>query len=174
MGKNDRGDGCAPVGSPRLQAGERGEGMPNAERVLHEKQVEGRGGIHTIRPDATVLDAAEVMNRERIGSVVVVDANGQLAGIFTERDILTRVIADERRPQEIRVGDVMTTPVACCEPRTPLEELRTLMRQKRVRHVPVVDQGRVVGMISIGDLNAAEAQVMIETISYLERYMYQP
>ncbi|MEC9372301.1 MAG: CBS domain-containing protein [Planctomycetota bacterium] len=125
-----------------------------------------------MKPDASVLEAARVMNEHHIGSLAVVDAQKQLVGIITERDVLTRVVAPERRPGETKVSEVMTHPVLCCGPETPLDEVRALMREKRIRHLPVVEEGSLVGMISIGDLNTAEAKVMTETIRYLERYMY--
>jgi CBS domain-containing protein len=82
------------------------------------------------------------------------------------------VVAEGRRPEETRVGDVMTSDVIVCSPETPVDEIRQTMREKRIRHMPVVDPGgRVIGMISIGDLNVAEARVLTETIIYLEQYM---
>ncbi len=148
--------------------------MPKASTVLSDKGKSGRGEVLRVSPEASVLDAARLMNQHRVGSLVALDAQGRLAGILTERDVLTRVVAEARSPQKTLVKDVMTTPVVCCEPGTPLEELRAIMREKRIRHVPVVEGGAVVGMVSIGDLNAVEQKVMIETISYLENYMYSP
>ena len=127
--------------------------------------------LASVTPETTVLDAARRMNEAHVGSLVVLDAKGGLLGIFTERDVLRRVVAESKDPERTIVADVMTRKVHTAPPETPLDDLRTLMREKRIRHVPVVQDGRLVGMVSIGDLNAAEAKTLVETITYLERYM---
>ncbi len=128
------------------------------------------GTIASLPPQATVLEAAQLMNDRHIGSVLVTEGN-QLVGIFTERDVMRRVVADQRDPASTTVADVMTSPVACAAPHTTLDEIRTVMRDKRIRHVPVVNGGAVLGMISLGDLNKAEHDGQVETIRYLEQYM---
>ncbi len=128
------------------------------------------GAIASLPPQATVLDAAQLMNDRHIGSVLVTEGN-QLVGIFTERDVMRRVVADQRDPATTTLADVMTSPVACAAPHTTLDEIRTVMRDKRIRHVPVVNGGAVLGMISLGDLNKAEHDGQVETIRYLEQYM---
>lgn len=128
------------------------------------------GTIASLPPQATVLEAAQLMNDRHIGSVLVTEGN-QLVGIFTERDVMRRVVADQRDPATTTVADVMTSPVACAAPHTTLDEIRTVMRDKRIRHVPVVNGGAVLGMISLGDLNKAEHDGQVETIRYLEQYM---
>lgn len=148
--------------------------MPTVARILDQKASDGRGEVAKVSPDATVLEAARVMNDLRIGCVVVASADAHLEGIFTERDVLTRVVAEQRSPGETPVRDVMTSQVLCCKPETPADEVRALMREKRIRHVPVLDEGRVVGMVSIGDLNTVDAETMEQTILYLEQYMYSP
>jgi CBS domain-containing protein len=130
------------------------------------------GQVVTIEPDATVLQAARLMNMHRIGSLVVVE-QGAPVGIFTERDVLTRVVAGERNPQSTRVRDVMTTRVLSCTPETSLDAVRHTIRTERVRHIPVVEDGKLCGIVSIGDLNTAEVKVLAETISYLEQYTYR-
>ncbi len=128
------------------------------------------GTIASLPPQATVLDAAQLMNDRHIGSVLVTEGN-QLVGIFTERDVMRRVVAEQRDPATTTVADVMTSPVACAAPHTTLDEIRTVMRDKQIRHVPVVNGGGVLGMISLGDLNKAEHDGQVETIRYLEQYM---
>ncbi len=145
--------------------------MPRASDLVRRKGESGQGRVIGVAPEATVLNAAEIMNNERIGSLVVLDGKGKLLGIFSERDVLRRVVAARQDPAKTRVGDVMTREVSTCPPETPLAGLRALMSERRIRHVPVVEKGRVVGMVSIGDLNAAEARELAETIVYLERYM---
>jgi len=131
----------------------------------------GDRGVVSVAPETTALEAAQRMNEAHVGSVVVLDGKGALLGIFTERDVLRRVVAESKDPAETLVGDVMTTWVHTAPPDTPIDDLRTLMREKRIRHVPIVEDGALRGMVSIGDLNAAEAKALVETITYLERYM---
>lgn len=127
--------------------------------------------VASIGRDATVVVAARLMNERKIGSLVVTEGD-KVVGIFTERDVLIRVVAEERSPAKCRVCDVMTTPVACCNPATALDECRGVMRARRIRHLPVVDDGRLQGMISIGDLNQFDAVDQAETIQYLSEYLY--
>ena len=146
--------------------------MANVAALLKDKD----SRVATVAPDASVLEAAQIMNERHIGSLVVVEGGkskrGPVAGIITERDILTRIVAVSRDPRTTRIREVMTTPVITCDPRATLDELRAVMRSRRIRHVPVIDAGQLAGIVSIGDLNAAEAQVMSETIGYLEQYVY--
>ncbi|GEM_PF-149558 len=126
--------------------------------------------VLTVSPDASVLEAAQVMNTHRIGSLAVVDDAQNLVGMFTERDILTRVVAAERSPSGTRVREVMTERLLTCTPQTNLDQLRHTMRSERIRHIPVIDEGRLAGMVSLGDLNTAEVKVLCQTIEYLEQY----
>ena len=145
--------------------------MATAAEII-AAQPPSAGGVATIGPEETVLEGARRMNERRIGSLVVTDDAGRIVGIFTERDVLKRVVGEGRPPESTRIGDVMTREVMACAPTTRSEELRFLMREKRIRHVPVVESGgELVGMISIGDLNTAEVKVMSETIRYLEQYI---
>jgi CBS domain-containing protein len=127
--------------------------------------------VFSIHPEDSALDAAKKMNQYRIGSLVVTGEGGRTAGIVTERDILTKVVAADRPPATTPVSAIMTEQVLTCTPRTPLDELRHTMRERRIRHVPVVDNGQLVGMASLGDLNVAETQTLSETIGYLEAYI---
>lgn len=142
--------------------------MSSVVQVLRQKG----SAVYTIGPGRTVLEAAREMNIRRIGSLVVVDESNAPLGIITERDILTRIVAAAKDPAETAVGDVMTQRVITCSTNTPLDELRSVMRRERIRHVPVVENQRVCGMVSIGDLNNAEVKVMHETIKYFEQYIY--
>ena len=141
--------------------------MANAQQMLREKG----GTLITVTPDASVLKAAERMNEHHIGSLVVTQ-NERLVGIFTERDILQRVVAKQLDPATTTVSDVMTAAVACATSQTTLDEMKSVMREKRIRHLPVVDTDHhVLGMISIGDLNRTQQNVQERTIRYLEQYM---
>ncbi len=111
--------------------------------------------VHTITQCTTVLDAATMMNEHRVGALIVKDTFGDIVGIISERDILTRVVAAEKSPSSTTVDDVMTKQLISCKLDTTLAQARQLMTQQRIRHVPVIDSGVLEGMISIGDLNAA-------------------
>lgn len=129
-------------------------------------------GLYTVPGTMTVLDATREMNRHAIGAVVVTQGD-RMAGIFTERDVLRRVVAQERNPAETLVRDVMTCDVNIATPDTSLEEARTMMMELRVRHLPVVDNdGRSLGMVSIGDLNAQLCHEQAATIGSLYEYLY--
>lgn len=133
----------------------------------------GKGGqVLSIGPQASVLDAAQLMNEHKIGSLVVMDG-GQVVGIITERDILQRVVAQRRDPVDSRVQEVMTVEVVCCQPHTTIEEARGVMKNRRIRHLPVLDgDRRLCGLISIGDLNAYANNTQEMTIHVLEEYIY--
>jgi CBS domain-containing protein len=128
--------------------------------------------VWTIGPDATVLQAALVMNEHTIGALVVTDG-GRIVGMFSERDILRRVIGEHRDPDQTRVAEVMTTEVVCCTSQTSLEEAGGAIKNRRVRHLPVVDdENRLLGLISIGDLNAYRQADQEQTIFLMSEYLY--
>lgn len=142
--------------------------MATVHDILARK---GRDVLY-ISPDATALEAAQKMNERKIGCLVVTD-HAQVAGIFTERDILRRVVAARCDPATTRVGDVMTEEVACCRPETTLDEARGVMKNRRIRHLPVVDENRrLCGLVSIGDLNAFQTDDQEVTIHFLHEYLY--
>jgi CBS domain-containing protein len=93
--------------------------------------------VVSVPPDTSVLDAATLMNDRGIGAVLVLDGN-EPAGIFTERDVLRRVVAAQRDPATTMVGEVMTTRLISCSPDTPLSECASMMSTRRIRHLPVV------------------------------------
>jgi CBS domain-containing protein len=133
----------------------------------------GKGSlVHSIGPAATVLDAALLMNEHKIGSLVVME-DGRLVGIISERDILQRVVVSRLDPGDTAVHHVMTTEVVCCRPHTELDEARGVLKNRRIRHLPVLDEeDRLCGMVSIGDLNAHDAHDHELTIHILEEYIY--
>lgn len=137
--------------------------MATAEQLVFLKG----GSIVGLAPDATVLEAAELMSERRIGSVLVIDSD-QLIGIVTERDVLRHVVAAQRDPAATTLAEIMTSPVACAVPETELDEIRAVMRQRRLSHVPVLDGERVIGMVSIGDLNKSQREVAVQTIRHVE------
>jgi|TARA_R110000782_G_scaffold57258_13_gene119684 CBS domain-containing protein len=140
--------------------------MSTVEDILSRKP----RAVHEVDANAAVLEAAKVMNDHKIGSVVV-KHGGRMVGILTERDILTRIVAKQRDPSATKASEVMTRSVLTCRPATKLNEARKVMREKHIRHLPVVDEDRVVGMVSIGDLNHAEHDILVETIHSMETYI---
>lgn len=126
--------------------------------------------VHTTSAGEPVLRAARLMNEHRIGALVVVE-NESVVGILTERDVMTRVVAAERDPNATSVAEVMTERVLTCTPDTPIGEARQVMRRERIRHLPVIEGTRLVGMVSIGDLNLVENETLSETIRYMEAYI---
>lgn len=141
--------------------------MPNAETLLEKK---GRD-VATVDHKDSVLVAAQEMNKRRIGAVVVRDGD-KVVGIFTERDILNRVVAAGLSPASTMVGKVMTSPMAVCRRDTRLAECKSVMTQKRIRHLPVVEEGTLYGLISIGDIMASEVADQQATIEYLHEYLH--
>lgn len=142
--------------------------MPTVRDILVTKGTH----VQSISPGATVLEAALVMNEHKIGSLVVLE-NAELVGIITERDLLQRVVAERRDPGETLVRDVMTTEVVCCRTYSTLDEVRGVMKNRRIRHLPVVDEARhLLGLVSIGDVNAYFAHDQEVTIHVLEDYIH--
>ena len=128
--------------------------------------------VWSVGRSATVLQGALLMREHHIGCLVVLDQE-EVVGIFTERDVLQRVVGEQRDPARTPVGEVMTEEVVCCTPATRLEEVRAAMKNRRLRHLPVMDdERRLVGLISIGDLNAHLVADQEATIFALHEYMY--
>ncbi len=143
--------------------------MSNVAAILRRKGP----NVVAISPHVSVLEAARLMNQHRIGAVVVTapDEERRVVGILTERDILTRLVAGQRDPRTTTVEQLMTRNVLCCSPASTFAELRQLMHERRIRHVPVRDETGLCGLVSIGDLNVAEADGMSATIACLEQYI---
>jgi CBS domain-containing protein len=128
--------------------------------------------IVSVLPTATVLEAAQLMNELSTGSVLVVDDVGHLAGIFTERDILRRVVATGRDPATTRVSEVLTSAVVTCVPETTIDECGAIMTTKRIRHVPVVDERGLHGVVTSGDVLAYRVSEQETTIQHLNSYVF--
>jgi CBS domain-containing protein len=128
--------------------------------------------VISVDPRATVMEAAVLMNQYRVGFLVVIDGERPV-GVFSERDILRRVVVARLDPGKTLVSEVMTTEMLVCNPGTSVEEARSVMKNRRIRHLPVVDeQERLVGLVSIGDLNAFNANTQEQTLHVLEEYIY--
>ncbi len=118
------------------------------ETVLH-----GKGsGVHTVKPDATIAAAATQLNAHRIGALVAVDGTGRIAGILSERDIVRGMSQFGEEVHAKTVAELMSVDVFTCSPQASLEELMQVMTKRRVRHLPVVEEGRLVGIVTIGDV----------------------
>ena len=110
------------------------------------------GAIFTIPTTVTVSEAVQEMNAHKVGSVLVMDGL-RLAGIFTERDVLRRVVGADIDPRFTPITKVMTSDVLTVPPTTTVQQVMDLFTEKRCRHLPVMEDGRLVGVISIGDVS---------------------
>jgi CBS domain-containing protein len=142
--------------------------MPTVQDILAVKG----SMVHTIEPNTSVLAAVEYMNYHKIGALIVMQ-DAQVAGIFTERDVLRRIVGEQRDPRATVVAEVMTSDVMCVEPETDMDEVSQIMQQRKIRHLPVcAGGGRLRGMISMGDVNAFHASHQEAHIHFLSEYIY--
>ena len=134
--------------------------------ILSEKS----GAVIQIDGGATVFEAVKAMVEANVGALLVTDGEG-IAGIFTERDYLRRIAVEGRRSRDTMVREVMSAPVICVTPETGVDESMALMSDRRIRHAPVVENGALVGMISIGDLVKFTSKRQTFQIQYLTDYI---
>jgi len=120
--------------------------------------------------DATVFDAVKAMVEANVGALLVTEGD-EIVGIFTERDYLRRIAVEGRRSRTTNVSEVMSAPVICVTPETGIEESMALMTDRRIRHAPVTDGGKLVGMVSIGDLVKFQTRQQTFEIKYLKDYI---
>ena len=140
------------------------------ETVKQLLQAKGTA-VHAIAPDASVLDAIRLMAEKGIGALVVLD-QGRLVGMVSERDYARKVILHGRSSQTTLVREIMTEKVFTVRPEQTVEDCMALMTEKRIRHLPVVDAGKLAGMLSIGDLVKEVIADREETIKQLESYIH--
>ena len=142
----------------------------SVREVLNEKGAK----VHTVRPEDTVAAAVARMNEHRIGSVVVVGDGDEVVGIFTERDVLTRIVARAKPARETKVSEVMSTNLSWVSPDDDVRDVLKRMTRERKRHLPVLDRGALVGMVSIGDLTDWTSRYLDELITELTEYIGGP
>jgi CBS domain-containing protein len=140
------------------------------DRLLSAILEEKSGDVLQIDGDATVFEAITKMVEANVGSLLVTDG-GEIVGIMTERDYLRRVTLQGRTDKETAVREIMSAPLIVATADTRIDECMALMTDRRIRHVPVVDEGEVVGVISIGDLVKFTSKQQAFEIKYLTDYI---
>ena len=141
--------------------------MLSVSRLLNNKKNEG---VWSVSPNHMVIDALNLMSEKGIGAVMVMDGD-RLIGIFSERDYARKGIIAGRKAKSTPVTEVMTPNVFTVSPSMDIEDCMTLFSEKRIRHLPVVDNQQVIGMLSIGDIVTAIIQAQDQQIKYLEAYI---
>jgi CBS domain-containing protein len=141
--------------------------MANVKQLL-----EGKGAaIFSVAPEDPVLEAIRLMADQRVGALLVMKGD-ELVGIVSERDYARKVILLGRSSSSTPVWQIMTSPVHTVSPDHTVQDCMRLMTEQRIRHLPVTDQGRVVGVVSIGDLVKAVIEDQQHTIEQLESYIH--
>jgi CBS domain-containing protein len=126
---------------------------------------------HSISPTATVLDAIALMAERNIGALPVMQ-DDRLVGMFTERDYTRKVILMGRKSRDTQVGEIMTREPVTVSPDNSVNECMEIMTEERIRHLPVIEDGKVVGILSIGDLVKWIMSAQTATIEHLTRYVF--
>ena len=124
----------------------------------------------TLDEGTTVIEAARAMTARRVGAVLVTTSDGKLAGIFTERDLMARVVVARRDPDRVPLREVMTRDVFSVGLDAEIQEVRSELQRRHIRHVPVVVEGRVAGVLSLRDLLRAGIDEMSIEVQALESY----
>lgn len=140
--------------------------MKRIDQLLREKGAD----FWSVVPEATVFKALELMAEKNIGAVLVMEGD-HLAGIFSERDYARKVVLAGKSSKDVPVQQIMTTKVVCIRPEQSIEECMALMSNKHIRHLPVIEGDRVVGVISVGDVVKALVSEQEFIISQLEHYI---
>jgi signal-transduction protein with cAMP-binding, CBS, and nucleotidyltransferase domain len=129
-------------------------------------------GVIQVDSDCLVVVAARKMRDNKVGAVMVVE-NDSLAGIFTERDLMSRVVAAGLDPEKAQVSEAMTSSIATVPPETSIREAANIMSQNRIRHLPVLQDGKLYGVISTGDILAWKLREQEFTLHQLEDYFFK-
>ena len=137
---------------------------------LYEILEEKGGELLKVDAEASVFEAVQLMVEKNVGSLLVTES-GDITGIVTERDYLRRVTLEGRTDRETPVREIMSSPLIVASPETTVDECMALMTDRRIRHVPVVEEGSVVGVVSIGDLVKFKSKLQTFEIQYLTNYI---
>lgn len=129
------------------------------------------GGVLSVTPESSVFDALKLMAEKNVGALLVMDGD-TLRGIMSERDYARKVILLGKSSHELAVRDIMSEKVVSVTPKQTVDDCMGLMTGRRIRHLPVLDNGRVVGVLSIGDLVKAVIEMQQQTIRELESYIH--
>ena len=155
--------------APTLKPGSGEKLAGTARSVLEQKG----WGVHSIGPDASVYDAIAGMDEHKVGALFVLE-DSRLVGVISERDYARKVILQGHASKETLVREVMTTPVIFIEASTSLAECMRIIDHERVRHLPVMEAGKLVGVVSIGDVVRAIIAQQADTIEYLNTMITDP
>jgi len=128
------------------------------------------GEIYSISPDATVFEAIQMMDNKNVGALLVMEG-ARLVGVISERDYTRKVFLRGKRSRETMVAEIMSTDVFTTRPQEGVEECLRVMTEKHIRHLPVIDGDKVIGVISIGDLVKHVISCQSATIAHLENYI---
>jgi CBS domain-containing protein len=126
--------------------------------------------VETIAPETSVYDALQKMSNREVGALVVLEG-GAVCGLLSERDYARKVILQGRHSKDTQVQEIMTRRVTTVEPQQTVEACMVLMTDKRIRHLPVIEEGRLIGVVSIGDIVKAVIEAQRLTIEELESYI---
>ena len=129
------------------------------------------GQVHSIGPDAKVIEALQIMAQKDVGALVVMES-GRLSGMLSERDYARKVILRGKSSQDVPVREIMTAEVVTVDPSRTIEECMALVTHRRIRHLPVVEDGNLIGLVSIGDLVKEVIAEQEQTIKQLESYIH--
>ena len=140
--------------------------MASVKQIL-----QGKGhDVWSVGPEASVYDAIEMMADKEVGALVVIEGES-LVGVFTERDYARKVVLQGRSSRETKIKDIMTSRVAYARPGQSVEECMAVMTEKRIRHLPVIEDEKLLGIISIGDLVKSIIEEQQHVIEQLEQYI---
>jgi CBS domain-containing protein len=139
-------------------------------KVKHILQAKG-ADVFAVSPENTIAEAVALLNEKNIGAVVVKNKTGEAVGILSERDVVRRLGQDGADALSARVADCMTKNPYTCSPDSTLDELMGQMTQKRIRHLPVTNGGRIVGVVSIGDVVKRKIEETEKEAAALKEYI---